>query len=382
MGHAVGEGLQLLRIGILLCFLPAILYRIWRIWRYPTSVPAVAATSFGICVWVWLLTFTDGVWPILPPLVRAISAGGCWTVAVAGCLQVFVIGIRGDVSPARIRRGVWVTFTATAVALAVVTAAASRSEMLLTTSDMYAVIDSLASEGDFWSNTALGLSSGFALVVFSQLAWVGLRHADRTPVGTGLGLLAAASVFEIATTAIGGIMRPLGLGSGWIAGPVGLWGRTVTGCIGAILVIVGFLWPPVVMRIQARRDARRLRPLHNALGRAFPQLFPPDESRIRLSDLVFEWATHIQDGLTLLAQHRQTPVHAGAEVPQGVVDRASHVVNWLLDKPVPGFSCEWLRAPDGVSDEEWVLTIADRFRGCSGLLLVGKIRHHLKSAGS
>ncbi len=382
MGQSVGEGLQVLRIVILLCFLPALVYRIWRLWRYPTSVLAVAATGFGLFVWLWLLSFTDWVWSVLPPVVRAVVAGGWWTVAIAGCLQVFVIGIRADASAARIRRGLWITYAVTAAFFVVVAIAASQSEMLLTTSDMYAVIDSLAGEGDSGSNVALAVSSLFATVVFAQLAWVGLRHADRTPVGTGLGLLAVASVFEIISTIVGGILRPLGVGGGVIESPGGLWGRTIVGCIGAILVIVGFLWPPVVLRIKARRDERRLRPLHDALARMFPQLFPPEESRIRLSDLVFEWTTHIQDGLTLLAQHRQTPMHTEVELPLSKADRAAQVTNWIAGKELSGFSCEWLLAPDGVSDEGWVLAVADDYRRFGGQFMVDQTGRHMESAGT
>lgn len=382
MGQSVGEGLQVLRIVILLCFLPALVYRIWRLWRYPTSVPAVAATGFGLFVWLWLLSFTDWVWSVLPPVVRAGVAGGLWTVAIAGCLQVFVIGIRADASAARIRRGLWITYAVTAAFFVVVAIAASQSEMLLTTSDMYAVIDSLAGEGDSGSNVALAVSSLFATVVFAQLAWVGLRHADRTPVGTGLGLLAVASVFEIISTIVGGILRPLGVGGGVIESPGGLWGRTIVGCIGAILVIVGFLWPPVALRIRALRDRQRLRPLHAAITGLFPQLFPPKESRIRLSDLIFEWQSHIQDGLTLLAQVRKVPLETDHLVAADLPERAAVVVKWLVGQPVPRFSSQWLRAPDGVTDEKWVLAIADDFR-CSGKPLVADpTARHPESAGA
>lgn len=362
MGHSMGESLQAVRFAILLCFLPVLLYRIWRLWRYPTSVPAVAATSFGICVWLWLLMVTDWGWSITPPVVHAVSAGGGWTVVVAGCLQVFVVGIRGDVSPAQIRRGVRITFSVTAVVFAVVTLAACRSEVLLAPSDVSAVIYALVSKGDSASNAALVVSGGFAILVLLQLGWIGLRHADRTPVGTGLGLLAVASVFEIVGISVGEILRPLGVGGGALRDPFWLWAATIVGSVGAVLVITGFLWPPAVLRIRAQRDERRLLPLHDALARIFPQLFPPEESRIRLSDLVFEWESHIQDGLTLLAQAREVPLTDDRPAAMDLPERAAAVARWVVGQTIPGFSYEWLRAPDGVSDQDWVLAIADAYR--------------------
>ncbi|AWG56129.1 hypothetical protein D2E51_16155 [Mycobacteroides abscessus] len=38
------------------------------------------------------------------------------------------------------------------------------------------------------------------------------------------------------------------------------------------------------------------------------------------------------------------------------------MAKWLVGQPVLGFSCEWLHAPDRVSDESWVLAIADASR--------------------
>lgn len=362
MGHLGWQGLQILRIVILLCFLPALLYRIWRISRYPTSVPAVAATGFGLFVWLWLLVFTELVWKAMPPVARAISAGGVWIVALAGCLQVFVVGIRGDASPAKIRLGLRMALVVTAVVSVVVAVEASKSELLLTTSDLDVVLDALIDGVDSASTTALVISCGFAAVVFIQLAWVGLRHADRTPVGTGLGILATASLAQFIATVCGGIWRPLTHGAGLMGGRYGWWIQTWPACVAAVLTFAGFAWPPVALNVRARNHLRRLRPLHHDLTGLFPGLFPPGERRIRLFDLVFEWKTHIQDGLTLLMQHRQTPVHARGAVPQGAADRVLRVVNWLVGEPAPGFSCEWLRTPDGVSDEEWILAIADAYR--------------------
>lgn len=382
MSHPSADFLQVLRIVILLCLLPALLYRLWRLWRYPTSVPAVAATSFGMFVWLSLLVFTERVWTAMPSVARAISTGGLWTVALAGCLQVFVVGIRGDVSSARIHRGLRVTLMATAVLSVAVAVAASQSRILLTTKNLPTVVNALVDGGDPGCTAALLISCGFAAVVFIQLAWVGLQHADHTPVGTGLGLLATASMFQLVPTVCGGIWRPLTHGQGFMGSTYGLWLQTWPAGVAAILTFIGFVWPPVVLNIRARRDVRRLRPLRDALNHRFPGLFPPSGQRIRLSDLVFEWDTHIQDGLTLLAQSRQTPVFTRKEVPHSLTERARSVTDWIVGRSVAGFSCEWLRAPEGVRDEDWVISIADGYRRFGGQLMIDPAVSHVKGAGS
>ncbi|MUM19579.1 hypothetical protein FZI91_21065 [Mycobacterium sp. CBMA271] len=358
---SVWELLQVARVAILLCFLPVVLYRVWRVLRYPTSVPAVAVTSFGVLVWFWLLAFTDWVWAALPPVVHALCFGGLPTVTMAACLQVFVVGISGDASPERIRRGLRTTFAVTAIVLVVVTICVSQSNVLFATNDIYELIDALLHGGDRGSITAEVVSSGFMCAVLVQLAWAGMRHADRTPVGTGLGLLAAAAVFELVAISYGGLWRPLNQGHGNTLGTFGLWLESLPGCAGAVLIILGFLWPPVATHVQARRKRRMLQPLHDALEKLFPGVIPPMDQRIRLSDLIFEWTTHIQDGLTLLGQGRQVSPQTRDSIPGGCDERAVAVTNWLTGQDVPGFSSEWLRPPSGVSDEAWVLAIAEAY---------------------
>ncbi|MBA0047732.1 hypothetical protein MLB1_15600 [Mycobacteroides sp. LB1] len=355
--------MQIARIAILICFLPVLLYRAWRLVRYPTSLPAVAVTSCAVTVWVWLLAFTDWVWAVLPPVVRATSIGGGATVTIAACLQVFAVGISADVLPARIRRDLRIVFTVAALVLTAVAVCMSNSHALTATDDLYTLANVLMNgRGDRGSNTALVVSNTYLIVVLVQLVWLGLRNADATPVGTGLGLLGAAAAFEILSVVSGGIWRMLSHGHDVISSYSGMWLQSLFGCLGAGLMIMGLFWAPVMLRTQARRDKRRLRPLHDALANLFPGLFPPMESRIRLSDLVFEWMTHIQDGLTLLVQRRGIPVETGVPIPADQADHVLGVMNWISGQSVSGFSCEWLRPPTGVSDQNWVLAIADAYR--------------------
>ncbi|TDZ98590.1 hypothetical protein [Mycobacteroides salmoniphilum] len=356
------ESLQTVRPVILACFLPILLYRVWRIVRHPTSVPAIAATAFGVSWWLWFLVFTDAVWSVLPTIVHAVTIGGWPAISIGACLQVFVIGVAGDTSPARIRRGLRITSLVAVTALIVVAVLVSQSRVLMSTGDVYELAGALYSGGDPWAVAALVMSCVYLIFVEIQLVWVGFRHADRTPLGVGLGLMAVSGMFQFVATVFGGIWAPLAHGEGLVGSVFGRWLQTWPGCVAAILMLAGFLWPPVMLRMQAYRDVKRLRPLHDALSGLFPGLFPPKQSRIRLSDLAFEWSTNVQDGLTLLAQSRELPLETDTSAPEVKSVRALAVANWIVGQSNPGFSAEWLRAPGGVSDEEWVLAIADAYR--------------------
>ncbi|KRQ20635.1 hypothetical protein AOT83_01675 [Mycobacteroides sp. H001] len=356
------ESLAAVRPVILVCFLPIVLYRVWRVVRHPTSVPAVAATAFGVLMWFWILEFTDAVWSALPPIVHAASAGGWAAITIGACLQVFVIGIAGDASPERIRRGLRLTAITATLALVVVAVLASRSRVLMGAGDAYALAEAFLSGDDPWAVAALVVGNIYIMFVAIQLVWIGFRHADRTPLGVGLGLMATGAMFQLVASSFGGVWRPLSRGTGGTDSVLGLWLQTWSGCIAAVLMVAGFLWPPVMLRVQAHRDVRRLRPLHDSFAGLFPGLFPPKASRMRLTDLAFEWITQIQDGLTLLAQARGVPLNTSAQIPVDGVEHIDSVTNWLTGQSVPGFSAEWLRAPAGTSDEEWIFAIADAYR--------------------
>ncbi|MFV8308553.1 hypothetical protein [Mycobacteroides chelonae] len=361
MTRSVWDSLHAVRIAVLIGFLPVVLYRIWRLVRYPTSIPAIAATAFGVWVWFWMLMFTEPVWAAMPPYVHAVTMGGWAPVWMACCLQIFVIGISGDASQGWIRRGLRATFFVTGLVLVVVAVAVSQSRVLVSSADMLTLTNTLLDGGDRGAAVAQVVSCGFLAIVLVQLAWVGFRHADRTPVGMGLGLLAAAALLQLTALVLTGIWRPM-IGIGGVYGPLL---QILPGCIGAVLMVVGFAWPPVMLRVQARQELRRLRPLHEALVNMFPGLFPPMESQIRLSDLVFEWVAHVQDGLTILSQRREVPVEGSMPLPADQPSQVLGVANWISGQSVSGFSCQWLHPPIGMSDQAWVLAIADAYRNCA-----------------
>lgn len=313
-------------------------------------------------MWSWLVLLSDDLWAVLPAQVRAASLGGWIVTMVAACIQIFVLGISGTASPAQLRYGRRIILVVTAIVLVVVAVSTSHSQALLEAKDLHTATNALLDGVDRGVIVSSVVGNGYLAVALVQLIWAGFRHADLTPVGTGLGLLAVASSFQLITVVVGGIWRPLTGGNDLFLARYGLLLQSVGGSFGVTLLAVGFLWAPVMLRIQARRDERRLRPLRDEFVRLFPQLFPPMESRIRLSDTVFEWSTHIQDGLTLLAQRNRVPLESVAPVPRDGPDRARGVANWIVGRSISGFSSEWLRAPAGMSDEDWMLAIADAYR--------------------
>ncbi|SHU53650.1 Uncharacterised protein [Mycobacteroides abscessus subsp. bolletii] len=360
--HAEWQSMQTVRVAVLVCFVPVLAYRIWRLWRYPSLLPGKAVTGFGVLLWLWLLAFTDSVWSVLPTWLRAVSAGGWAAVTLAACLQAFVLSISGHTTPARIRRHLWITFTTAGCVLVVVAIATFVSDTSAVLQDPYVFTNSLMEGKDPGLVISSVTSTAYVALILVQLIWTGVRNASRTPVGIGLGLLAAASAVELVVLVSGGIWAPLAHGEVWEGRRFGPWFFIVPAFGVTALVMVGFLYPPISLHLQARRAVHALTPLRDALAAQFPGLGPPADSAMRLSDLAFEWTTHIQDGLTLLAQARGVPLSTYAPIPADVAARSASVANWVTDQVVPGFSCEWLQPPASTSDERWVLAIADAYR--------------------
>ncbi len=354
--------MQVVRIIALLCLVPVLLYRIWRTWRRPSSLSAKAVTGFGVLLWVWLLAYTDAVWSVMPTWLRAVSAGGWGAVTLAASLQAFILGLNGRATPVRIRRDLWITFATAACVLVVVAVATTSSTQSALLRDPYIFTNALMQGTDSGLVIASVMSCTYVAFVLVQFVWMGARNANRTPVGIGLGLLAAASALELVVLVSGGIWAPLARGSMLSGNRFGLWLLTISGFGVTALVIVGFLYPPVLLHIRARRAVRILKPLRDALIARFPGIGPPADSAMRLHEVAFEWTAHVQDGLTLLAQTRGLALNTDAGIPVNEAEHVESVANWLVGEAVPGFSCEWLRPPEGVSEGPWVFAIADAYR--------------------
>ncbi|MUM19578.1 hypothetical protein FZI91_21060 [Mycobacterium sp. CBMA271] len=353
-----------MRLVVLASFLPVLLYRIWRMWRRPISPAAMAITGFGVLLWLWLLAYTDAVWAVLPVVVRSIVMSGTGAVLMITCVQIFVVSSSGYAPPAMIRRDRRIILAVAACVLVVVAVAASQSHIAATVGDPYTFTKVLYETSDRSLMVAFAVSDAYVAAVLIQFVWLGWRYADMTPVGLGLGFLAAAAAVELVAMVSGGVWNPLRWFGVEPDRDIELSIQTALGCVVSILVVTGFLCPPIMLYLQARKNVRRLRPLRDVLSARFPGLYPPVESGIRLSDLVFEWTTHIQDGLTMQAQSEQLPHKTKASAPAQKSDHVVAIVDWLDGRPAAGFSSEWLRPPSGMSDEAWVLAIADAYRSC------------------
>lgn len=188
----------------------------------PSLLPGKAVTGFGVLLWLWLLAFTDSVWSVLPTWLRAVSAGGWAAVTLAACLQAFVLGISGHTTPARVRRHLWITFTTAGCVLVVVATATLVSDTSAVLQDPYVFTNSLMEGRDPGLLVSSVTSTAYVALILVQLIWTGARNVSRTPVGIGLGLLAAASAVELVVLVSGGIWAPLAHGEVWegaVSGP-------------------------------------------------------------------------------------------------------------------------------------------------------------------
>ncbi|GKT32030.1 hypothetical protein ADUPG1_006303, partial [Aduncisulcus paluster] len=172
------------------------------------------------------------------------------------------------------------------------------------------------------------IANVYMAVVLVQMIWLGVRRADRSPAGWGLGLLATASAAVLVQVVHGGICNHIGL----VVAPQSVWLTAVPSAIGGVCLLAGLLMPPLMLYWQARR---------------------------KLSDLVDEWCSQIEDGLTLTAQLRDTPLE-GTKPPTALAFRADAVARWLIGDPNPALNCCWLNTPEETSGQDWVLAIAAR----------------------
>lgn len=141
------------------------------------AIPGVCAgpcrNGFRSIGLVLALIYSDWVWPSLPPVVHAVSVAGWPPITIAACLQVFVVGIAGDASPARIRRALRTASVMAVLALIAVTVLVTRSRLPMSSDDVYVLAEAVFTEGDPAAVTAVVISSAYVIFVAVQLAWHG-----------------------------------------------------------------------------------------------------------------------------------------------------------------------------------------------------------------
>lgn len=351
--HVWGAAL-VINIVVLGGFLLLVAYRIWR-WRHIRSSPSVAATAFGSGVWsAWMLS--GWVWEMLPAGVKAMSVVGGPGVLMAASFHVLILDVRSH-SARRVLGRVKIGIAAASLVLIVMVAAIVAGNATSVDLDLFR-FDFAPDPVNTGLTVATVTANIYMAFVLVQLVRFGWRRVDKTPAGRGSALLAVSAASLLIPVLYGGIWRQL-VHQG--PDPHGLWMYIVPATIGAVGLLGAFMGPPLVLWIHAERNIAQLRMIRRKLVADFPNLQAPVAPGTNRTDLAYEWCSQIQDGLTLTAQRRHTPLW-GDEPPQVVAARAQAVARWLAGAEEPNLNCRWLRAPQTVRHQEWVLAIAAAYR--------------------
>lgn len=215
----------------------------------------------------------------------------------------------------------------------------------------------------------------YVLLALTLVAWAGLRNSNRTRRGralflftVGIALIVLASAFFLLRAV--GNTRFVGVGAA----------ATLLGCA-MFVVASGSLLPTVEDWFGARRELRTIQPLLSELSRRHqdigigvrprgPLLFRVAEQMSLISDALYLEATsEIEDG------HGGGSAHEDPDLSTTTPDeQARRIADWIYagreeagredragaNSAFPGAT--WLRQPTGVSDREWILSIATQYR--------------------
>lgn len=335
---------------VLAGLLPVVVHRVRR-WRQLRS-PGTAVTAVGVCgLWLWVLL--SWFWELLPPVIQAMEICGAPGVFTVSVLQIFVVSLRHSIRPQHL--GFVAVAGSTVLTVMAVSLVASDAASLDLRSYRFDVTSHPLNTG---MTVALLAANLYVTLVLVQVIWLGVQGADNTPIGWGLGLLAAGSAACLIPVVHDGIcMQSSAPGDAGF-----IWFKAVPTAIAVVCIVAGFAAPPLALYMQARRKLIQLNPIRQHLVSLLPGLDVPLAPGIGDTDVVYEWCSQIQDGLTLIAQQRQTPLE-GQSPPTQPRCQADAVARWLTGIPEPNLTCQWLITPDGISGQEWTLAIAAAYRG-------------------
>lgn len=358
----IREGWDIYQVCELVLFLAAIPLIAYRGWRWATnrpSRPLLAGALFATTLWIWTYCDTEFGWRILTEELRAFQVCGGTAILASASLYVFIANACS--APANVRdRAAYTTALAATVIVAAIAATVST-------------VSEGANYFQFLTEPHPGLPARlhaamlfghlYIMCVTSLIAGLGIKYADRTPAGQGLGILGVACSLLLVTLFTRYIASEIYEWQGQVP-PFwcGLLIQTIFGATAAILTLIAFAWPPTILRLRALAELRILRCLHYDLTSMFPGLAPPISREDRLSDRVYEYVSQIQDGLVLIAQRRAAPLTANShgEEPD---ERASRIAKWLkAEQPAEREAMPSFSAPSPMSDRRWVLTIAEHYR--------------------
>jgi hypothetical protein len=227
----------------------------------------------------------------------------------------------------------------------------------------------------------------YVLLALTMVSWAGMRYSSRSRRGRALFIFTVGIVLIVLASAFF-FLRAIGntdlVGVGAAA--------TLLGCA-MVVVAAGSLMPSVEDWFGARLELRMIQPILTELGRRHPDVGIGVRPRGPLVFRVAERMSLISDALFLEATaaeaSRRKRVDAtggdaslpnlGQEVELSDIEsplvepreQARAIAQWIYDgrgetraeahAAFPGLG--WLRQPETYSDREWILAIAQEYRG-------------------
>jgi hypothetical protein len=208
----------------------------------------------------------------------------------------------------------------------------------------------------------------YVLCTGGLVAWMGLRHSNASRRGRALFVFAVGIVLVVVASLLF-LIRAMGA-----TGVVAV-GSAVTVLSGAMVVVAaGSLAPTIEDWFGARREMRVLRPLicellrrQPAVGigvrRRGPLVYRVAEGMALASDAILLEATAVRLPVPVPEMSDSSPPAMRDRSAIDTVAQAKAVAVWIADRRASSFpGRDWLNRPDGVSDREWILAIAQQFR--------------------
>jgi hypothetical protein len=210
----------------------------------------------------------------------------------------------------------------------------------------------------------------YVSLALTLVAWAGARHSNRSRRGRalflftiGIALIVLASAFFLLRAV--GDTEIVGVGA-------------AATLLGAAMIVVasGSLLPTVEDWFGARRELKIIEPLLDELSRRHPNVGIGIRPRGPLLFRVAEQMSLISDALYLEATQSlkgpQGVAAADLDVPSvSAREQAMRIAEWIHASSEDGRPGEnsafpgpyWLRQPPAYSDREWILAIAECYRG-------------------
>jgi hypothetical protein len=208
----------------------------------------------------------------------------------------------------------------------------------------------------------------YMLLVLTVVLWAGMRYSNTSRRGralfvfsTGIGLLVLTLAFFLLRAVVS--TEFVGVGSA----------ITLLACA-MLIVATGSLLPSVQDWFGARREMRTIRPLLRELSLRQPDVGVGVRPSGPLAFQVAEQMSLISDGLFLEASEAHEAARSGRlsaadrnTLGVSPAEQASAIAKWIYaschdadqTESFPGLA--WLRQPDGYSDREWILEIAQQY---------------------